>query len=229
MFPTCRVPCSQSVRTTRCREPGPPDTSPARLKTRTLACLRTGSDRCGNGRSADDDGDAIGLAIKQFANSDAKDRVLILLTDGNDTGSRMPPRKAAEIAKENRITIHVVGLGYPHATGEDKVDYKALHQIATATGGLLKSAAELPGWGCPRDISLASEVARVVPSRRKFAAVSCPGQRSDVDCGNRPRNSITFQGKIRDGRLEWKAAVERSEELQSISQGDLIRCRSSST
>jgi Ca-activated chloride channel homolog len=61
--------------------------------------------------------------------------VLILLTDGNDTGSRMPPRKAAEIAAQNGITIHVVGLGDPHATGEDKVDYTALNDIAKATGG----------------------------------------------------------------------------------------------
>jgi Ca-activated chloride channel family protein len=80
-------------------------------------------------------GDAIGLAIKQFNNSEAKQRVLILLTDGNDTGSRMPPRKAAEIASQNGITIHVVGLGDPHATGEDKVDYNALNDIAKATGG----------------------------------------------------------------------------------------------
>jgi len=80
-------------------------------------------------------GDAIGLAIKQFNNSDAKQRVLILLTDGNDTGSRMPPRKAAEIARQNNITIHVVGLGDPKAKGEDKVDYAALNDIAKATGG----------------------------------------------------------------------------------------------
>jgi Ca-activated chloride channel family protein len=80
-------------------------------------------------------GDAIGLAIKQFENSEAKQRVLILLTDGNDTGSRMPPRKAAEIAGQKGITIHVVGLGDPHATGEDKVDYAALNAIAKTTGG----------------------------------------------------------------------------------------------
>jgi Ca-activated chloride channel homolog len=80
-------------------------------------------------------GDAIGLAIKQFDNSDAEQRVLILLTDGNDTGSRMPPRKAAEIASQRGITIHVVGIGDPHATGEDKVDYAALGDIAKATGG----------------------------------------------------------------------------------------------
>jgi Ca-activated chloride channel homolog len=47
----------------------------------------------------------------------------------------MPPRKAAEIASQNGITIHVVGLGDPHAIGEDKVDYKALNDIAKATGG----------------------------------------------------------------------------------------------
>jgi Ca-activated chloride channel family protein len=80
-------------------------------------------------------GDAIGLAIKQFQNSEAKQRVLILLTDGNDTGSIMPPRKAAEIASQSNITIHLVGLGDPHATGEDKVDYGALNDIAKATGG----------------------------------------------------------------------------------------------
>jgi Ca-activated chloride channel homolog len=80
-------------------------------------------------------GDAIGLTIKQFDSSDAKQRVLILLTDGNDTGSRMPPRKAAEIAGQRSITIHVVGLGDPRATGEDKVDYAALNDIAKSTGG----------------------------------------------------------------------------------------------
>lgn len=80
-------------------------------------------------------GDAVGLAIKEFQQSDAKQRVLILLTDGNDTGSRMPPRKAAEIASQNNITIHVVGLGDAHAMGKDKVDYAALNDIAKATGG----------------------------------------------------------------------------------------------
>ena len=80
-------------------------------------------------------GDAIGLVIKQLDNSEAKQRVLILLTDGNDTGSRMPPRKAAEIAGQKGITIHVVGLGDPRATGEDKVDYATLGAIAKATGG----------------------------------------------------------------------------------------------
>ena len=63
-------------------------------------------------------GDAIGLAVKAFDNSEARDRVLILLTDGNDTGSKVPPRKAAEIAAQNDLAIHTVAVGDPTAAGE---------------------------------------------------------------------------------------------------------------
>jgi Ca-activated chloride channel homolog len=80
-------------------------------------------------------GDAVGLAIKEFQKSRVKERVLILLTDGNDTGSRMPPLKAAEIAKEQGIVLHTIGIGNPDARGEDKVDYPTLEKMAAATGG----------------------------------------------------------------------------------------------
>jgi Ca-activated chloride channel homolog len=80
-------------------------------------------------------GDAIGLAIKLFDTSQAEERVLILLTDGNDTGSRMPPEKAAEIAKNKGIKIHTIALGNPAATGGDKVDVGLMRSISNATGG----------------------------------------------------------------------------------------------
>jgi Ca-activated chloride channel homolog len=80
-------------------------------------------------------GDAIGLAIKEFEHSDAQERVLILLTDGNDTGSRMPPVKAAEIAKGRGIKIHTIAIGNPQATGEDKVDVGMMRAISSTTGG----------------------------------------------------------------------------------------------
>jgi Ca-activated chloride channel homolog len=80
-------------------------------------------------------GDAIGLAIKMFEKSKAKEKVVVLLTDGNDTGSKMPPSKAAEIAKQRGITIHTIGIGDPSSRGEDRVDLKVLQDIATATGG----------------------------------------------------------------------------------------------
>lgn len=80
-------------------------------------------------------GDSVGLAIKMFADSKAPEKVLVVLTDGNDTASKMPPDRAADIAKQSGIVIHTVGIGNPNATGEDKVDVAALQKIASATGG----------------------------------------------------------------------------------------------
>ena len=80
-------------------------------------------------------GDAIGLAIKAFESSEADQRVLILLTDGNDTGSRVPPPKAAEIASQNEITIYTIGVGDPASAGEAPLDEETLKQIASTTEG----------------------------------------------------------------------------------------------
>lgn len=80
-------------------------------------------------------GDALGLAIKMFEASPVPDKVLIVLTDGNDTASKMPPEKAADIAKQNAIVVHTVGIGDPKAVGEDKLDTAALQKIAATTGG----------------------------------------------------------------------------------------------
>ncbi|ACM29242.1 vWA domain-containing protein [Rhizobium rhizogenes] len=80
-------------------------------------------------------GDAVGLAIKMFEKTTVPEKVLIVLTDGNDTASKMPPLKAAEIAKRNGVVVHTVGIGDPQATGEDRLDATALEKIAETTGG----------------------------------------------------------------------------------------------
>jgi Ca-activated chloride channel family protein len=80
-------------------------------------------------------GDAIGLALKHFESSKSEHRVLILLTDGNDTGSKVPPRKAAEIASQRGMTIHTVAVGDPKAAGEERMDIEALQAISNATRG----------------------------------------------------------------------------------------------
>jgi Ca-activated chloride channel family protein len=80
-------------------------------------------------------GDAIGQAITIFADSDLEEQVLILLTDGNDSGSLVPPVKAAQIAATQGITIHVIAMGDPEAVGEDALDEVTLRDIADTTGG----------------------------------------------------------------------------------------------
>jgi len=80
-------------------------------------------------------GDAIGLAITLFERSELEKRMVIALTDGNDTGSRIPPAEAARVARDNDITIHVVGVGDPSAVGEELLDEQALRDVAQTTGG----------------------------------------------------------------------------------------------
>ena len=80
-------------------------------------------------------GDAIGLGITLFEESEVEDRVMIALTDGNDTGSKVPPAEAAKIARDNEIQIHVIGVGDPASTGEEALDEEALRAVADTTGG----------------------------------------------------------------------------------------------
>ena len=80
-------------------------------------------------------GDAIGLSVKIFERSSLKDKLLILLTDGNDTGSQVHPLKAAEIARDSKIKIHTVAVGDPQSAGEEKLDEKTLKKISAKTGG----------------------------------------------------------------------------------------------
>ncbi|MEE4203013.1 MAG: VWA domain-containing protein [Halieaceae bacterium] len=80
-------------------------------------------------------GDAIGLAIKHFSESDSEHRVLLLLTDGNDTGSMVPPVDAARVAAARGIRIYPIAVGDPATVGEEAIDLDTLDQIATLTGG----------------------------------------------------------------------------------------------
>jgi Ca-activated chloride channel family protein len=80
-------------------------------------------------------GDAIGLAIALFKASETENRVLVILTDGNDTGSRVPPRDAAEVARAEGVTIYAVAVGDPETVGEEALDMDTLEAIAARTGG----------------------------------------------------------------------------------------------
>ena len=81
-------------------------------------------------------GDAIGLAIKTFKDSPVSQKVVVLLTDGNDTGSKVPVARAASLAGGAGITIHTVGFGDPESAREGLFDQDALASIAEATGGV---------------------------------------------------------------------------------------------
>lgn len=87
-------------------------------------------------------GDAVGLGITLFERSHARAKVMILLTDGADTGSRIAPDAAARIAAERGITIHTIAIGQ-RGNSSDKVDVRALQDMARTTGGRFALAGRL--------------------------------------------------------------------------------------
>jgi len=100
-----------------------------------------------------EDGTAIGnglaTAVARIKDSDAKSRVVILLTDGVNNRGEISPQTAAEIAKTYGIRVYTIGVGangeapYPVMTPwgvqiqnvKVEIDEKLLQNIAEATGG----------------------------------------------------------------------------------------------
>ena len=100
-----------------------------------------------------EDGTAIGnglaTAVARLKDSDAKSRVVILLTDGVNNSGEIAPETAADIAKTYGIRVYTIGVGangeapYPVMTpwGVDiqkvkvEIDEQLLTNIANETGG----------------------------------------------------------------------------------------------
>ena len=87
-------------------------------------------------------GDAIGLGVNLFDESDAPAKTMIALTDGNDTKSQVPPVEAARVAAERGIRVHTIAMGDPTTVGEEKLDEEALREVAAVAGGSYFFAAD---------------------------------------------------------------------------------------
>lgn len=87
-------------------------------------------------------GDAIGLGVTLFEQSDAPAKTIIALTDGNDTDSQVPPIEAARVAKARGIRVHTVAIGDPTTVGEEKLDEASLRGVAETSGGSFFFAAD---------------------------------------------------------------------------------------
>ena len=101
-----------------------------------------------------EDGTAIGnglaTAINRLRESDAKSKVIILLTDGVNNRGEIAPRTAAEIAQAQGIRVYTIGVGtegmapYPaidmfgnltFVNQKVEIDEKTLTAISDMTGG----------------------------------------------------------------------------------------------
>jgi Ca-activated chloride channel family protein len=101
-----------------------------------------------------EDGTAIGTglatAVARLRDSDAKSRIIILLTDGVNNRGQIDPVTAAEVAKALNVKVYTIGAGKPgsarypvddpvfgkrYVTLPNELDEDVLQQIADATGG----------------------------------------------------------------------------------------------
>lgn len=83
--------------------------------------------------------EGLGLALKRLETSPAPSRVVILLSDGVNTGGVVQPLDAAEFAGRLGVRVHTIALGRydTRDTGgeRDVVDAETLRAIAEASGG----------------------------------------------------------------------------------------------
>lgn len=101
-----------------------------------------------------EDGTAIGMglatAINRLRESEAKSKVVILLTDGMNNAGEVSPLAAADIAADYGVKVYTIGVGrrgyvqYPirdawgrlqYVQSRVEIDEQTLTEIATRTGG----------------------------------------------------------------------------------------------
>ena len=101
-------------------------------------------------------GDGLMNALARLEKSEAKSKVIVLLTDGRDNASLVPPMRAAEVAKSLGVKIYTVGVGKKNGkilsfqqnpwtgeiswgerdiTPEEGIDENVLKAVALSTGG----------------------------------------------------------------------------------------------
>ena len=82
-------------------------------------------------------GDTIGLAVKVLRERSAENRILILLTDGENSAGSINPVQAVQLAVQYGVRIFVVGIGPDQALAANSGSSRnILPHIAQDTGGV---------------------------------------------------------------------------------------------
>lgn len=98
-------------------------------------------------------GSALGLSVQRLSKSEAKSKVIVLLTDGINNRGEMDPMTAAQVAKDYGIRVYTIGAGSTEggpvrARGlftvqRQPIDEELLKRIADMTGGKYYRATDL--------------------------------------------------------------------------------------
>ncbi|MGL6098212.1 MAG: vWA domain-containing protein, partial [Fusobacteriaceae bacterium] len=87
----------------------------------------------------------LGVAINRFQKSDAKSKVVILMTDGENNAGELSPKESSKLARDAGIKVYTIGIGareleVPSFFGTRKIenrelDENLLNEIAKESGG----------------------------------------------------------------------------------------------
>ncbi len=88
-------------------------------------------------------GNGLGVALNRLRHSDARSKVVIILTDGENNAGNIAPEQAARYAQTMKVKVYTIlaGDNDPEAAGAEPgaqrhaVNPKLLEQIASMTGG----------------------------------------------------------------------------------------------
>ena len=92
-------------------------------------------------RGSQEDRTAIGLGLARAArilkDSQAREKVVVLLTDGQENVLEITPADAAKLAKDFGVKVYTIGAGRGERTivGWQAIDFSELEKVAEATGG----------------------------------------------------------------------------------------------
>ncbi len=75
-------------------------------------------------------GEGMAFGVRAFKHSNAKSKIIILLTDGEHNSGAVSPKDAIELAKEQNIKIYTIAMG-----NRGEADEALLQKIADESGG----------------------------------------------------------------------------------------------
>jgi Ca-activated chloride channel homolog len=163
-----------------------PLTSDLKLIDQVLADIRIGY--LGSGTNI---GDGLALAVARGAQSEAKNKVVILLTDGVSNVGNMTPLEAAEIAKNYKMKVYVICIG----TDDDA-------KIPLGTGPLGQRYQNIPGGSV--DMETSQKIADLTGGRAYYASTAGSLKNVLTEIDKLERTEIKGEGRIVYDELYWK-------------------------
>lgn len=90
-------------------------------------------------------GDALGLAAKKFDLESESNKILILLTDGQNTAGNISPEEALKIAVSKGITVYTIGVGADEMLVQSFFGNRRINPSQDLDEGMLRNIAEQTG------------------------------------------------------------------------------------